>query len=265
MSSGLLTNVKIFLTVIIVLGLYTWVANAIPQVESEVPQELVLTGDASTEELVAAGEELFLGAGGCTACHGLGTRAPNLRTAHAGEGPIGVRCGNRVPGQDCKTYFYESMVNPAAYLVEGFGDIMLPQDRTLSNNQIWVIIAYLESLGGDVTVTSEDIAATASDDDAGGAAGGGASTTSTDPMEIMEANLCLNCHTLEEPATELGPSFAGIGSRLDEAYIRRSILDPNAESDPQWESVKGTMPATFGQLLTAAQLEALVQFLLAQK
>ena len=96
------TNLKILGVVLGTIAVYTLLANAIPQVESEVPEELSFTGEVSAEELIDAGEELYAGAGGCTACHGLGTRAPNLLTAQGSEGPIGARCADRVPGEDCK-------------------------------------------------------------------------------------------------------------------------------------------------------------------
>jgi hypothetical protein len=75
------TNLKVLLVVVGTVTLYTLVANGIPQVESEVPEQLTFTGEVTADELVQAGEELYQGAGGCVACHGLGTRAPNLLTA----------------------------------------------------------------------------------------------------------------------------------------------------------------------------------------
>ena len=72
------TNLKILLTVFGTLAVYTAVANMIPQVQSEVPEETAIGADATPEQLVAIGQELYEGAGGCTACHGLGTRAPDL-------------------------------------------------------------------------------------------------------------------------------------------------------------------------------------------
>ena len=262
MSSGLRTSVNIFVTVILVLGLYTWVSNAIPQVESEVPATLTITADVTPEQLVSSGEELFLGAANCTSCHGLGTRAPNLRQSHEAEGPIGARCATRVPGQDCKAYIYESMIDPTAYLVEGFPAIMLDQRRTLSNDQIWALVAYMESLGGTVTVSYADIDATRSGE--GAPAPADARFTSTDPLEIMEHHVCLQCHGLEGPDTDLGPTFEGIGSRRSKEEIWRSILDPRAEFAPGFEGVT-TMPDIFGEDLTAAQLGALVDFLFSLK
>lgn len=267
MTHGTATNLKIFATVVVTLGVYTWVANAIPQVASEVPEELTLGPDVSAEELVAAGEELFSGAGGCTACHGLGTRAPNVRTDHQGEGPIGARCDDRVDGQSCKQYLYESMVDPAAYLVEGFGPIMPPQDRILTNNQIWALVAYMESLGGEVTVTAADIQATAGGGREAAAGGGGSGEeggSADDPVALMQDNLCYNCHTLGDRGVALGPPLDEIGARRSADYIRRSIVEPNAEVAEGYENLAGTMPPNLADMLGEEGLDTVVEYLAQQ-
>lgn len=259
------TNLKILLIVLGTLGLYTLVASSIPQVESEVPAELSFSGDVSPEQLVAAGEELFAGAGGCTACHGLGTRAPNLLTDHAGEGTIGARCEGRVPGEDCKTYLHKALVEPAAYVVPGF-DPMVFQARTFSDAQIWSLVAYLEAQGGEVTVTGADIGDSGAAAPAGGAtAAAGPTSASTDPRQILQDNLCLGCHAIDGAGPPLGPSFDDIGAKRTADQIRRGIIDPNADAAPGFEPFKGAMPTTFGQSLTAAQLEAVVTYLAARK
>ena len=97
-------NLKIIGVVVGTIGVFTLLANSIPQVQSEVPQDLSFGADVSAAELTASGELLYGSAGGCTACHGLGTRAPNLLTADGSEGPIGARCDDRVPGESCKEY-----------------------------------------------------------------------------------------------------------------------------------------------------------------
>src|SRR5918997_6888026 len=151
------TNLKVLLATLLVVGFYTGVAHIIPQLESEVPEALALTGDVSAAQLVEAGERVYNGAGGCTACHGLGTRAPNLLTDHAGQGPIGARCASRTPGMDCKAYLYESMVDPNKFVVPGFEPIMPDMRRSLSNDQIWATVAFLQAQGGEATVTGADI------------------------------------------------------------------------------------------------------------
>lgn len=266
------TNLKIVALVIGTLSAYTLVASIIPQVQSDVPTELTFGSEVSAAELVAAGEQLYAGAGGCTTCHGLGTRAPNLLTDEGGQGTIGARCGSRVPGEDCKAYLHRSLVEPMAYVVEGYQPIMQDMSRTLSPAQIWSVIAYLQSLGGEVTVSGEDVAA--AQEAGGGATGAGAGaapaattamSTTTDPEEIMQQSQCLLCHVLRGQGGPIGPSFDGMGARLTADYIRRSILQPNADTASGFAALAGTMPQTFGQQLSAAQLEALVQFLSQQR
>ena len=256
----LVENLKIFAVVIGTLATFTLVANSIPQVQSEVPVDLSFGANVSADELMSSGETLFTGAGGCLACHGLGTRAPNLLTDHSGTGTIGVRCANRVPGEECKAYLYSSMVDPNAYLVEGFEPIMPDMRRSLSNAQIWALVAYLQSVGGEVTVTGADIGA--GDDGSSAAA---AATASTDPVEIMRASACLGCHLFNGEGTEMGPAFDGMGARVDADYIRESILDPAAGASEGFEEFLGAMPPIFSDQLTAGQLEAVVQFLVSQR
>lgn len=265
----LATNLKILMVVLITVGAYTLVANTIPQIESEVPEALQFTGDFSVDDLVEAGDELYQGAGGCTACHGLGTRAPHLLADEGGTGLIGTRCATRVAGQDCKSYLHASMVDPGAYVVAGYDPIMPDMRRTLSDTQIWAIIAYLQSLGGEVTVTVDDVQEASGGAQVGGpegaprggpAAAGAGPGGSTEPTAILQQNQCMACHTLAGTGGPIGPPLESVAG-MDTDYIRRSILDPNADTAAGYEALAGTMPATFGSQLTAAQLEALVSFL----
>ncbi len=259
-------NLRIGAVVVGTIGLYTLIANSIPQIESEVPEELSFTGDVTPEQLIGAGQELYEGAGGCTACHGLGTRAPNLLTAQGSAGPIGARCGERVPGTDCKAYLYQSMTEPNGYVVEGFQPIMPDVRRTLSNEQIWALVAYLESQGGEVTVTAADIQSTTETAPAGGAAAPAAvSSGTTDPQALLQEFGCIACHKLGAEGNVVGPPFDGMGSRRDAAYIRTSILDPAADVAEGFEPLAGVMPRDFGTRMTAAQLEAIVTFLAGQR
>src|SRR5438128_9295764 len=178
------TNLKVVAIVLGTLALYTLIANKIPQVQSEVPQTLTLGANVTPEQLAAAGEKVFNGIGGCTTCHGLGTRAPNLLTDEQGAGTIGARCGKREAGKSCKQYLYESLDNPTAYIVSGYQPIMPVMTRQLSPEQIWALIAFLESQGGTVDVTASDIPAASAAAAAGAAGAGGVAGFaggSTDP------------------------------------------------------------------------------------
>jgi mono/diheme cytochrome c family protein len=267
------TNLKVLAVVLVTLGVFTFLANVIPQMQSDVPQELSLSGNVTPEQLVAAGEQLFNGAGGCTACHGLGTRAPNLLTDEAGAGPIGARCAKRKPGMSCNEYLHESMVKPGAYVVAGYQPIMPDMSKSLSPAQIWSLVAFLESAGGEVTVNPEDVKAAAqSGAPATGSAATAAATAGTpagsatkDPKELVKLNNCLNCHKLDGEGQVMAPDLTKVGSRLSPDKIRQSILDPNADTAKGYKQLAGIMPTNFGEQLTAAQLEALVKYLAAHK
>lgn len=266
-----MTNLKVGAVVLGTILFFTLLANAIPQVQSEVPQELVLSADVTPEELVAAGEQLYHGAGACAACHGTGTRAPNLLTDEAGAGAIGARCTQRVAGMSCKDYLHQSLVAPNAYVVDGYQPIMPDASRTMSDAQVWALVAFLESNGGEVTVTSGDVAATgdgsaAADPSAttsatAAPASAGAVTASVDPLELLQAHQCMVCHRLGAEGGEIGPALDGIGGRMDASAIRDAILDPAANIAVGYESFAGVMPANFGSAMTAAQLEAVVRYL----
>ncbi|PYP71126.1 MAG: hypothetical protein DMD41_13365 [Gemmatimonadetes bacterium] len=261
------TNLKIVGVVLGTLALYTLIANKIPQLQSEVPQALTLGANVTPEQLVAAGEKLFNGAGGCTTCHGLGTRAPNLLTDEKGTGPIGARCGKREPGKACKQYLFESLDNPTAYVVAGYQPIMPVMTKQLSPPQIWALIAFLESQGGTVDVTASDIPQQsqltpgASPGNPGGSFAGG----STDPMAIINAAGCLGCHKLNGAGGLIAPDLTHVGARRSAESIRRKILDPASSIAKGYEKMAGIMPKTFGTMMNAAQLEALVQFLASRK
>src|SRR5256885_5696568 len=114
------TNLKVVGIVLGTLALYTLIANKIPQVQSEVPQTLTLGANVTHEQLVAAGEKVFNGIGGCTTGHGLGTRAPHLLTDEKGTGPIRARCGQREARKSCKQHLYESLDSPTAFVGPGY-------------------------------------------------------------------------------------------------------------------------------------------------
>ncbi len=261
-------NLRILGVVLGTLALYTLIANKIPQVQSEVPQALTLGANVTPEQLVSAGEQLYQGAGGCTACHGLGTRAPNLLTDEKGQGQIGARCATRESGKGCKAYLYESLTSPGAFVVTGYEPIMPDLSRTLSSQQLWALVAFLESQGGTVDVTASDVPAAASSDGGGSGGSGGAARIaggSADPMAVIRAAGCIGCHKVGGEGGAIGPDFTRIGARLSAAQIREGILAPDARIARGYEKFKGVMPKNFGDQLTAAQLESLVQFLASRK
>src|SRR2546429_7561346 len=162
-------GVKASVFALLIMGSYTYFANSIPQIESKPPQELSLEGgNVTPSQLVKAGEEIFKTKGTCEICHRIGqpgTRAPDL----AG---VGARAAKRKPGLSAKQYIIESLLQPGAYIVEGYPNIMPAVDKppiALNRSEVWALAAFLESLGGTVDVTLNDIPASVG-------AGGGAAT-----------------------------------------------------------------------------------------
>src|ERR1044071_3156767 len=163
-------GVKVGLVALAVMGVYSGYANYIPQIQSKPPAELSLEGgNVTPAQLVKAGEEIFKTKGTCEICHRIGqkgTRAPDL----AG---IGARAAKTKPGMTAKQYIIESLLQPAAFVVEGYPPIMPAVDKppiALNRSEVWALTAFLESLGGTVDVTLNDIPASVG----AAAAGGGA-------------------------------------------------------------------------------------------
>jgi len=254
-------DLKIVLVSAVTIAAYMVVANVIPQVESEVPPDVAFGADVTPEELVEVGQQLYEGAGGCLACHAEtpGARGPNIRTDYRGQGPIGVRCEDRVPGLDCKEYLYQALVRPGDHVVDDYPLIMPPTDRTLTQPQVWALVAYLQSHGGEVTVTAADIPDEPDAAEAAPGAPAGPDVAGTTEEVIVRE--CLICHTMGGEGTELGPTFDGIGARRSAEELRLAILDPPAVVAEGYEDLVGAMPANFGARLTADQLEGMVRYL----
>lgn len=252
-----MTNLKILFTVVATLAVFTFVANVIPQVQSAVPREIVLSADMPPEELAAIGEEIYAGAGGCTACHGLGTRAPDLL------GVVGSTCSTRVPGQSCKDYLWESLVNPTAYIVEGFDPIMIDQSMVSSQAELWTLVAFLESQGGAITVNADDFAAALAADDAAASAPPPAAVTDpgqVDAVALITAQGCLACHQLGGEGGMVAPPFEDLRGQ-DPAFVREGIVDPMATINEDYSTFAGTMPTIFGDLMSPVELDVMVDFL----
>lgn len=252
-----MTNLKILFTVVATLAVFTFVANVIPQVQSAVPREIVLSADMPPEELAAIGEEIYAGVGGCTACHGLGTRAPDL------VGVAGSVCATRVPGQSCKDYLYESLTRPTAYIVEGFEPIMIDQSLTSSQAELWTLVAYLESQGGEITVSADDFAAALAADEAEAAAPPPPVVTDpsqVDAVALITAQGCLACHALGGEGGMVAPPFEELQGQ-DPAFILEGIVDPNATVNEEYSTFAGTMPTIFGDLISPVEMDVLVEFL----
>jgi cytochrome c oxidase subunit 2 len=72
---------------------------------------------------------------------------------------------------------------------------------------------------------------------------------------------CSACHTLADAGATgtTGPDLNKVLKGKDPAFIKTSIVDPNAELAPGYQA--GIMPQNFSRQLTPAQIDALVKYL----
>jgi mono/diheme cytochrome c family protein len=260
-------GVKVGVFALIVMGGYTYFANSIPQIESKPPQELSLEGgNVTPAQLVKAGEEIFKTKGTCEVCHRIGqkgTRAPDL-------GGVGGRAPKMKPGMNAKQYLIEALLNPGAHLVEGYPNIMPAVDKppiALNRSEVWALTAFLESLGGTVDVTLNDIPASV-----GAAAAAGAPAEVKIPGDVKAGEAvyqgkggCIACHKAGKiGASPVGPDLTQIAKIQTPEYIMKKILDPKGMGTVAGFP-PGVMPQTLGQTLTAKEYTDLVAFLLTLK
>lgn len=262
-------TLKVSVFALMVMGVYTYYANSIPQIQSKPPEELFLEGgNVTAEQLVKAGEEIFKDKGTCEICHRIGqkgTRAPDL----AG---VGGRAATRKPGMSAKAYLVESLLDPAAHLVEGYPAIMPKADKppiSLNRSEIWALVAFLESLGGVVTVKLDDIPKTAGAPAGGAAAPAAELKLPGDPKAgqalFMGKAACIACHKAGSiGVSPLGPDLSKIAKIQPPEYIMAKILDP-ASMGTVAGFPPGLMPQIFGQTLTAKEYVDVVSFILTLK
>ncbi len=120
--------------------------TAPPPAPAETAQMRPTAGAAAVvnAETIAAGRELFVGGGGCSACHAIegvaqGVLGPDLNgIAAVAEG--------RIAGYNAEQYLRESIVDSCAYTVEGtdcnlMSNVMNP--IVLSNSDVDALVAFL--------------------------------------------------------------------------------------------------------------------------
>ncbi len=96
------------------------------------------------------GDELFAAPvlgnrAGCITCHSLDPDVTLVGPSIAG---IGAVAGDRVDGLDTEAYLRQSLVEPNAYIVDGFADDVMPGDYVLNltDPQIEALVNYMAAL-----------------------------------------------------------------------------------------------------------------------
>ena len=134
----------------------------IPQIEPAPPPEVETLdlGAMTMTDFIALGERLFEGKGTCTLCHTeVGGRAPLLEDAAVIAEDRLADAEYQGTSTDVAGYLYESMVDPSAFVVAGFGkagtdDRESPMPNMLSGTigfteaEVTAVVAFLQDLGG---------------------------------------------------------------------------------------------------------------------
>ena len=232
-----------------------------------------LTAAMTPADLVKAGEVLFYGEGYCLPCHTMGrggVPCPDL----AG---IGAEAERRVQepayrgkARNGAEYLVESLLDPTAYVVQGYQPSMPPLrfwNQPVTDLHLVALVAFLQAQGSAVTVTAQTRFPTWRDP--AGGAGGQAAVSPNDalPEALLEKWRCTACHRVKDAAKFIGPSLWDIGARKDAQAIR-SALSAEAVGVPDYP--QGLMKATlegmgFYQQITPQELEQLVNYLASLK
>ncbi len=121
-----------------------WEATAL----EEVVIEGLATPTPSPEEAadpVARGQRVYLetGCGGCHTIEGLSAGIVGPNQTH-----IATVAETRIPGMSAEEYIRESILDPSAYVVEGFDDNIMPKTygEMLTSEEISDLVAFLLSL-----------------------------------------------------------------------------------------------------------------------
>lgn len=265
----------IFVFTIAVTSFYWYVGQQVPQKVTYPPEELEISTDMTTEEMVKIGEELVAGKGTCLGCHQIGggngsDRFPNL-------GNIGAVAGTRIEGMSAVEYLAESLYEPNKYIVEGYlpgMPVISKAPINLDDNEILTVIAYLQSLGGTPSITMQTEhsftgqAPPATGEAKQASASAPAASSNMSGEQIFQTYACATCHTMTAGSQLVGPSLHDVGKRLSNAEIYQSILEPDAtvaEGYPP-NVMQTTLNAVgFYDRVTSKDLKKLVEYLASQQ
>jgi len=278
--------IKVMIFSLLTIGMFAGFSNfGIPVINPAPPpqEEKLDLGSMTMEQFIALGDRIFNTRGTCTLCHSeVGGRAPALGAAATVAADRLADESYQGEAQSAEDYLFESMVDPSAYVVAGFGkagsnDSESPMPNVtaggigLSEAEVKAVVAYLQDLAGaEVTVqipTDIGDGETQQKDDAAvdGQDGSAVATADSqpvildDPEAIIGKHACGACHKVAGQAGALGPDLTQIGGSRDESHLRRAILEPNADITEGFPP--NMMPGNYGQQLYASELEVLVAYL----
>jgi mono/diheme cytochrome c family protein len=252
-------------------------------------------GQLSQEQLVAMGEQLFNSV--CSACH----KAQNsVGPAFTG---MAQRAATRISGVTAEEYIRQSILDPSAYIVPGFSDVM-PKNfaQQYSDTQINALIAYIMAKSGGAatpqapSVTQEatqqatqeatqaatqaptqpptqaatsEATATSTVEATQQPAATGTTSATGDPA-AGEKLFAANCSACHGATNGIAPAVTGMGKRAATRIAGMSAEEYIRQSilDPSAYVVPGfsdIMPKDFGQRLSQPDINDLIAYILTQQ
>ncbi|MDH3973681.1 MAG: c-type cytochrome [Deltaproteobacteria bacterium] len=267
------TFLKVVIFSVLAIEAFSLYANyGIPNVKPAPPpvEEKLDLGAMTMDTFIALGEKIYKGKGTCTLCHNELGRAPMINKVAAIAEERMKDARYKGEAKSSEAYVMESLIKPSAFVVAGFGkagtnDTVSPMPDVssgsigLSDAEVKAVIAYLQdSAGVDVTVEIPT--------DAPAEEEGEEETVRValkTPEEIVEKFGCGMCHKIAGHLGDIAPDLTKIGASVDSNYLRRAILDPNADIAKGFEP--DMMPPDLGEQMAASELEILVKYMASQK
>lgn len=255
MAGGQGQLAKVVLFVAGFLLLFVYIGFSIPQSDSKPPAETVfdVSKIKTKQDLAKIGQSIFFGNGKCALCHSIGDnsgRCPNLEIKG---------------GQLTRDFIYESLTQPSKYIYMDYTSspprafpahmpIINKPPIGLSNNELLAVIAFIQTLGGEITVDPSELSGPVT-----AVASGNAETG----RRLFEKSGCVKCHSLggvkgEGKVIDLLP----VVTAKDESYIRKAIFQAQAEKAPA-----GQQPPHrgFDERLSVKDANDLIAYLLEAK
>lgn len=263
--------VRVIIFSLVVIGIYALFATQyIPPITPAPPpkEEALDLGAMTMPQFVALGDKIFNGKGTCTLCHNpVVKRAPMLDVVASVAADRLKDPRYKGKCKDAACYIDESMREPSAYVVSGFGvtgtnDTVSPMPNVttgaigLNEAEVKAVVAYLQQLGGaEITVEIPKVQPAEEKKEAAGPAKTGA--------EAVKKYGCGGCHKIGGEQGAIGPDLTRIGAGKNAEYLRRAILDPNADIAKGYPA--GMMPQDYKDKMTAGELQLLVDYLVKSK
>jgi mono/diheme cytochrome c family protein len=222
MAGGKRQLLKVVSVVVVFLLLFVYICYSIPQVDSQPPAETIfdVTKIKTKQDLAKIGQSIFFGKGKCALCHSIGDnsgRCPNLEIKGA---------------QLTRDFIYESLTQPSKYIYMDYTaspprpfpahmPIINKPPVGLNDNELLAVIAFVQTLGGDITVDPSELSSPAVTVASGG---------NPEMGKKLFAEHCAKCHSLGGGAgkgkiIDLEPSV----NKMNESAIRLAIFNSQVE------------------------------------